>query len=209
MYKIMSTEFELFPGKSLGGLFKDIYDNQQTKKLRISELIAEMKKSVRHAGDMAVIGPIIRDMVDSSIKNDDSGVPQIGVSTTPMLVYSKRLNPNYRGNIKPLDYQIYVPSGNATIYYRLLFNPTIVTPVWADITNSIAQKLSSYASYSGGAVLDSGYVAVGSTSTDKQYLSDIELGRDLLGNGDILAIECRTVSSNSNVHISNRWRDDK
>jgi len=76
----MSTEFELFPGKSLGGLFKDIYDNQQTKKLRISELIAEMKKSVRHAGDMAVIGPIIRDMVDSSIKNDDALIKMAAIA---------------------------------------------------------------------------------------------------------------------------------
>ena len=27
----MSTDFELFPGKNLSGLFKDIYDNQQNK----------------------------------------------------------------------------------------------------------------------------------------------------------------------------------
>lgn len=68
----MSTDFELFPGKSLSGLFKDIYDNQVNKKARISELIAEMKKVIRHAGDMAVIGPIIKDLVDTSVKNDDS-----------------------------------------------------------------------------------------------------------------------------------------
>lgn len=68
----MSTDFELFPGKNLSGLFKDIYDNQQNKKQRISELIAEMKKVIRHAGDMAVIGPIIKDLVDTSVKNDDA-----------------------------------------------------------------------------------------------------------------------------------------
>ena len=68
----MSTDFELFPGKNLSGLFKDIYDNQQNKKQRISELISEMKKVIRHAGDMAVIGPIIKDLVDTSVKNDDS-----------------------------------------------------------------------------------------------------------------------------------------
>ena len=75
----MSTEFELFPGKDLGGLFKDIYDNQQTKKLRISELIAEMKKLIRHSGDMVVMGPIIRDLIDSSIKNDDSLVKMAAI----------------------------------------------------------------------------------------------------------------------------------
>ena len=75
----MSADFELFPGKNLSGLFKDIYDNQQTKKLRISELIAEMKKLIRHSGDMAVMGPIIRDLINSSIKNDDSLVKMAAI----------------------------------------------------------------------------------------------------------------------------------
>ena len=76
----MSTDFELFPGKNLGGLFKDIYDNQQTKKLRISELIAELRKLIRHSGDMAVMAPIIRDLIDSSIKNDDSLVKMAAIA---------------------------------------------------------------------------------------------------------------------------------
>jgi hypothetical protein len=67
----MSTDFELFPGKNLSGLFQDIYNNQLNKKKKISELIDELKKLVRHAGDMAVIGPIIKDLIDSSVKNDD------------------------------------------------------------------------------------------------------------------------------------------
>ena len=76
----MSTDFELFPGKSLSGLFKDIYDNQQTKKVRISELIAEMKKVIRHAGDMATIGPIIKDLVDTSVKNDDALIKMAAIA---------------------------------------------------------------------------------------------------------------------------------
>jgi len=76
----MSTNFELFPGKDLSGLFKDIYDNQQNKKQRISELIAEMKKVIRHAGDMAVIGPIIKDLVDTSVKNDDSLIKMAAIA---------------------------------------------------------------------------------------------------------------------------------
>lgn len=76
----MSTNFELFPGKDLSGLFKDIYENQQNKKQRISELIAEMKKVIRHAGDMAVIGPIIKDLVDTSVKNDDSLIKMAAIA---------------------------------------------------------------------------------------------------------------------------------
>lgn len=68
----MSINFELFPGKNLSGLFEDIYENQKNKKQKISELIAEMKKVIRHSGDMAVIGPIIKDLVDTSVRNDES-----------------------------------------------------------------------------------------------------------------------------------------
>lgn len=71
-YVNFMDKFELFPGKSMSDLFKDIYDNQINKKQRISELIAEMRKVIRHAGDMAVVGPIIKDLVDTSVKNDDS-----------------------------------------------------------------------------------------------------------------------------------------
>ena len=67
----MSTEFELFPGKNLSGLFEDIYNNQINKKKHISEVIFELRKMVRHAGDMAVIGPIIKDLIDTSVRNDD------------------------------------------------------------------------------------------------------------------------------------------
>ena len=76
----MSTDFELFPGKNLSGLFKNIYDNQQNKKQKISELIAEMKKVIRHSGDMAVIGPIIKDLVDTSVKNDDSLIKMAAIA---------------------------------------------------------------------------------------------------------------------------------
>ncbi len=76
----MSTNFELFPGKNLSGLFKNIYDNQQNKKQKISELIAEMKKVIRHSGDMAVIGPIIKDLVDTSVRNDESLIKMAAIA---------------------------------------------------------------------------------------------------------------------------------
>lgn len=67
----MSGDFELFPGKNLSGLFKDIYDNQTTKKERISQLIVELKKTIKHNGDLAIVGPIIKDLIETSVKNDD------------------------------------------------------------------------------------------------------------------------------------------
>jgi hypothetical protein len=67
----MSTDFELFKGKNLSSLFEDIYTNQVSKKQKISALIEELKKMIKHAGDVASVGPIISSLVDSSVKNDD------------------------------------------------------------------------------------------------------------------------------------------
>ena len=85
----MSKDFELFPGKNLSGLFEDIYNNQINKKQRISELIAEMKKVIRHAGDMAVIGPIIKDLVDTSVKNDETLIKLAAIVQRLMTAQSK------------------------------------------------------------------------------------------------------------------------
>ena len=39
-----------------------------------------MKKVIRHAGDMAVIGPIIKDLVDTSVKNDESLIKMAAIA---------------------------------------------------------------------------------------------------------------------------------
>jgi len=67
----MSTDFELFKGKNLSSLFEDIYNNQLSKKQKISSLIEELKKMVKHAGDVATVGPVLSSLIDSSVKNDD------------------------------------------------------------------------------------------------------------------------------------------
>ena len=68
----MSAEFELFPGKNLSGLFEDIYNNQINKKKHISEIIHEIRKGIRHAGDLAVLGPVIKDLIDTSVRNEEN-----------------------------------------------------------------------------------------------------------------------------------------
>ena len=67
----MSSEFQLFDGKNLSSLFKDIYDNQLNKKKNISELIESLRKLIRNVGEATVIAPIIKDLIEVSVKNDD------------------------------------------------------------------------------------------------------------------------------------------
>lgn len=77
----MSTEFELFKGKNLSSLFEDIYNNQLSKKQKISTLIEELKKMVKHAGDVATVGPVLSSLIDSSVKNDDQLVKLATIAT--------------------------------------------------------------------------------------------------------------------------------
>jgi hypothetical protein len=77
----MSNDFELFPGKSLNGLFEDIYNNQVQKKAKISDLINELKKMVKSTSDMGNLGPLINSLIDSSIRNDDHLVKLATIAT--------------------------------------------------------------------------------------------------------------------------------
>ena len=67
----MSSEFQLFDGKNLSSLFRDIYENQQNKKKNISDLIESLRKLIKNVGEATVIAPIIKDLIEVSVKNDD------------------------------------------------------------------------------------------------------------------------------------------
>lgn len=67
----MGSDFVLFDGKNLSGLFKDIYDNQVNKKKNISELIESLRKLIKNVGEATVIAPIIKDLIEISVKNDE------------------------------------------------------------------------------------------------------------------------------------------
>ena len=57
----MSTNFELFPGKDLSGLFKDIYENTKTNKTQLEVLMKEVVGFIKD-GDTAVqIIPMLKD----------------------------------------------------------------------------------------------------------------------------------------------------
>ena len=68
----MDNDFELFKGKKLSDIFEDIYKNQKMKKKRISDLIFEIRNKIRNINDWVTIGPLIKDLVDTSVRNDEA-----------------------------------------------------------------------------------------------------------------------------------------
>ena len=65
------NNIEIFDGKSLSDLLKDIYDNSVHKKTQIDKLTEELSKFVNRVSDIAVISPIIKEYLDVGVKNDE------------------------------------------------------------------------------------------------------------------------------------------
>ena len=67
----MSIDYELFDGKSLSSLFKDIYDNTKYNRKQLDVLTRELTKFIKD-GDTAVqIVPMIKEYLEINVKNDD------------------------------------------------------------------------------------------------------------------------------------------
>ena len=67
----MSNDYEIFEGKSLSSLFKDIYSNSKRNKTQLEILVKEVGGFIKD-GDMAVqLIPMIREYLDINVKNDE------------------------------------------------------------------------------------------------------------------------------------------
>ena len=67
----MSTEYELFKGKSLSSLFEDIYNNSKHNKHQLEVLVKEVTSFIKD-GDMAIqLIPMIKEYLEINVKNDE------------------------------------------------------------------------------------------------------------------------------------------
>ena len=86
----IDMDFPLFKGKSFSGILEDIYENQQSKKKNISALIEEMRKLVTKPSDVAMIGPIITQLIEASISNDDALIKIATIAQRLVLANTKK-----------------------------------------------------------------------------------------------------------------------
>ena len=67
----MSNDYEIFEGKSLSSLFKDIYNNSGRNKKQLEILVKEVSGFIKD-GDMAVqLIPMIKEYLEINVKNDE------------------------------------------------------------------------------------------------------------------------------------------
>ena len=67
----MSQNYELFEGKTLSSLFKDIYENSIHNKKQLEVLVKEVAGFIKD-GDMAIqLIPMIKEYLEINVKNDE------------------------------------------------------------------------------------------------------------------------------------------
>ena len=75
----MSIDYEIFDGKSLSSLFKDIYDNTEFNRKQLEVLTKELVTFIKD-GDTAIqIVPMIKEYLEINVKNDDQLVKLAGI----------------------------------------------------------------------------------------------------------------------------------
>lgn len=61
----------IFGDKSLSSLLEDIYANSKKKDNTIDDIMKSFLMSLKGGKDIAYIGPVIKDLLDVGVKNDD------------------------------------------------------------------------------------------------------------------------------------------
>ena len=67
----MKSNDEIFEGKTFQDLTKDIYDNQKNKKLQLDLLIQEIHGMIQTIDDAVMVAPLIKELFDVAVKNDE------------------------------------------------------------------------------------------------------------------------------------------
>jgi len=65
-------EVTIFGDKTLADVFKEIHNNQQNVSIQIEEVIADLKEKVESISDATILAPIIKDYLDTTVKNNDT-----------------------------------------------------------------------------------------------------------------------------------------
>ena len=75
----MSIKYEIFDGKPLSDIFKDIYSNTEKNKEQLEVLMKEVVGFIKD-GDTAIqIIPMLKEYLEINVKNDDQLVKMAGI----------------------------------------------------------------------------------------------------------------------------------
>ena len=68
----MDNDIKIFGDKNFSDLSQEIYENSKLKKTQIDLLIQEVHGYIQGIEDIAIVGPILKELMDVGVKNDDN-----------------------------------------------------------------------------------------------------------------------------------------
>ena len=68
----MEKDFKIFGDKNFSDLSQEIYENSKLKKTQIELLVQEVHGYIQGIEDIAIVGPILKELMDVGVKNDDN-----------------------------------------------------------------------------------------------------------------------------------------
>jgi len=75
----MDYNKEIFKGKTISKLMEEAYNDKQEKHKQLKGLISQLKELINDSGDAVMMIPLIKDIMDLSIKNDDVLLKLLGI----------------------------------------------------------------------------------------------------------------------------------
>jgi glycyl-tRNA synthetase beta subunit len=85
-------KYELFDGKTMEDVFRDIYDNHEAQKKDISGILKTMAKHIIQIEDAVALGPVIQTLLDTGIKNDEQLIKMANVAQRIIAIENKVVN---------------------------------------------------------------------------------------------------------------------
>jgi len=67
----MDLDKEIFKGKKISDLVKEVYDKHKNQENRIANEIERLSEFISSPGDAIIIVPLLKGFFDSSLKNDE------------------------------------------------------------------------------------------------------------------------------------------
>ena len=75
----MANDYEIFGGKSLSDLFRDIYDNTETNRKQLTILTKELVSFIKDGDSAMQIVPMLKEYLEINVKNDDQLVKMAAI----------------------------------------------------------------------------------------------------------------------------------
>lgn len=85
----MAFDTEVFSGKNLSDMFRDVYANTDKKREQIDAFVSKFVMLIRTPEDAAVLGPVIKDFLDVKVKNDEHIVRLVQIAQRLVAINTK------------------------------------------------------------------------------------------------------------------------